>query len=251
MATEPPIVEVVITLQFEPLVGLTAVDIAELFQRYGDAYRTVQHVPSLMPLTLDDTGPAFQFEPASAELPRTWFVSEDLRYVLQFQADRFSVNWRRLGPEQSLEYPRYAAVLERFRNHFAVFAAWADERFSAAPKLTIGELAFVNAVPMMTDEGHIRLSRIFTFIAPSNQRRIRNFLARWTEVLDEGVINVTAGIGGMPDGRPAATLQLAARRTFDGDDLETALIGLDQMRPHLHSAFESAISREFWGRDPE
>lgn len=251
MPTEPPIIEVGITLQFEPLVGVTAVDIAELFQRYGEAYRTVQHVPSLMPMTLDDTGPTFQFEQASAELPRTWFVSEDLRYVLQFQADRFSVNWRRLGPKHSLEYPRYAAVLARFRDHFALFAAWANERFSAVPKITLGELTFVNAVPMISDNGPIRLSTIFTFIAPSSPRRIKGFLARWTEIADEGVVHMTAGIGSMPDGQPAATLQIAARRAFGGEDVEEALTSLDQMRPHIHSAFESAISRDFWGRDPE
>lgn len=248
MASEPPIVEVAITLHFPALVGMTALDIAELFRRFGGAYRTVQHAPSLPPMNV--TGGTIHFVENDAEMPRTMFVSEDLRYVFQVQSDRIGFNWRRVSPQHTLEYPRYAAILQRFKDEAATFETWVFERFGTALGYNAGELNFVNAIGLTGEDGPIRLSKIFSFVAPTSQRKISQFAVRWTEMNDLGPINLMAGVGGMPDGQPAATLQLQALRQFDSASKDVVLDGLDEMRPHLHAAFESSISREFWGREP-
>lgn len=247
MTTEPPIIEVAITLHFDRLAGVTALDVAELFQRFGGDFRTVQHLPELPPGTLEGSQ-QFEISPPSPDLPRTWFVSEDLRYVAQFQADRFSLSWRRLSPQQELEYPGYDEVLRRYRRYMGVVSEWMTDRFGEVSSVHLGELLFVNAVPMMFEGELRRLSSIFTFVAPSTPRRIRTFTAQWAEIFEDGDVNVAAATGLMPDGQPAATLQLAARQGYGRVSIDDALTSLDGMRPHLHSVFETVISDKFWGR---
>lgn len=249
MSTEPPIIEVGLTLQFARLSGVTALDIAELFRRFDGAFRTVQHVPEVPPMNLDGSPPQFLFNESGTELPRTWFVSEDLRYLAQFQNDRFSLNWRRLSPQEELEYPGYSEVLRRYREYAGIFAAWVSERFAVIPQINVAELGFVNAIPMIVGDERRRLSSVFTFVTPRSPRKIRSFVARWTELFDEGIIDVVAATSEMPDGQPAATLQLMARRGFDAASIDDALAGIDEMRPHLHSVFENVISRDCWGRN--
>lgn len=107
----PPLQEVAVSVQFEPLQRLVVPEIGLLWQHYGSKYHHVEQHP-LLPSRIERIGvrqpvnrkPTFQLLDGPV-LPRVWFLSEDKRELIQIQQDRFVRNWRKL--EKDDDYPRY------------------------------------------------------------------------------------------------------------------------------------------------
>ncbi len=69
---------------------------------------TFEQVAAMPPLEI-------RLEPTMG-LPRMWFLSTSGVELAQLQHDRFTFNWREA--RQGVEYPRYSALRERFRDLF-------------------------------------------------------------------------------------------------------------------------------------
>ena len=109
--SDPPLQEVAVSVQFEPLQRLVVPEIGLLWQHYGSKYHHVEQHP-LLPSKIERIGvrPPFLRKPTlqlvdGPVLPRVWFLSEDERELIQIQQDRFVRNWRKL--EKDDDYPRY------------------------------------------------------------------------------------------------------------------------------------------------
>ncbi len=115
----PPLAEVVLGVQFDPIVGLTAAHLGTIWDRFRKDFPRTEDRPTLA-TAFERLGPLA--EPATVQLdlnlmtrpplPRCWFINEVGDELLQFQQDRFHHNWRRMDAGRT--YPRYEKLRERF-----------------------------------------------------------------------------------------------------------------------------------------
>src|SRR5271155_5943414 len=97
----PPVVETVLSVQFEPLRGINTAYLGLLWKEFSAGFpraedqpllpRSVEEFPEGPPARLGLQLQAFEKPPPL----RMWFVSERGNEMIQVQADRFIKNWRK------------------------------------------------------------------------------------------------------------------------------------------------------------
>ncbi|MGA2202965.1 MAG: TIGR04255 family protein [Terriglobales bacterium] len=134
----PPVAEVALSLQFDPLHLLRTPHLGLLWEQYRESFPKFEEQAPLPPAVewfgLPTSGVfAPQVELLTAPLmPRCLFISERGSELVQVQQDRFVFNWRKLKEDDS--YPRYEYVRAGFEKQLQVF-----QEFMA--KENIGDLA--------------------------------------------------------------------------------------------------------------
>jgi uncharacterized protein (TIGR04255 family) len=128
----PPLVEVVLSVQFAELQGYRTVHAGLLWEdKFRKAYPIVAEQPPLDPIFEafgpQVSAPQFQIKQMSGpQVPRLWFMNTQKTELVQIQADRFTHNWRKVGEGEN--YPRYEALRERFFSELteldAFFKSW-------------------------------------------------------------------------------------------------------------------------------
>src|SRR4051794_4820338 len=95
----PPIDEVVVGVQFEPLKDFHVAHLGRFWSKVRDRYPLTEDQPPL-PAQIEHPEP----KPAESRLtfatgivptPRSWFLDNSKNRLLQLQHDRFLRNWRR------------------------------------------------------------------------------------------------------------------------------------------------------------
>jgi len=76
------------------------------------------------------------------ELPRTWFISADDSVLIQLQADRLLLNWRRGAT--NAEYPHFETVSGRFRAIYQQFEAFVADAELGTIQPEFCEMTYVN-----------------------------------------------------------------------------------------------------------
>lgn len=133
----PPIVEVICGVFFDGLASLDPVRVGTYWQQRRDEYPTHSIHPA--------TGMASGLVLGTGTPPlRTWLVSrDDGPFVLQLQADRFYLNWRRRG----VAYPRFSTergLLVKTLEEFAWFADFCANSLGQRPGPRAVELGKVD-----------------------------------------------------------------------------------------------------------
>ena len=149
--TNPPVIEVALSVAFQPLDGYTTAHSGLFWHRVADRFPRAQQQPPLtIPAEHESTKPPDEV-PAEAPFqlldlpqPRIWLVTEDDSELIQLQGDTFAQNWRKSRPEQP--YPRYEHVLKRFEDGFRSFATFTEEQQLGSPKPLRCEVTYVNHV---------------------------------------------------------------------------------------------------------
>ncbi len=142
---DPPVVEVALSVQFEAVPGLASYRSGELYGRWSGEYPVVSQQSELSPLPpLDAEEGDLFLQVGGSSGSRLWFEAEDGGYLIQLQADRLTVNWRRLTTQA---YPRYPEVRSRF------VAAWDGlvGALGGPPDANQIEVIYVNRVPRSPD----------------------------------------------------------------------------------------------------
>lgn len=146
---EPPVVEVAISVRFEPPPSLNAGHLGAFWATQRASFPKVrQNAPIVTPD--EDFASAGQWIPPSLRLSiaddlqlRLQMTSDDDQWMCQVQPDRLVMNWRR----KTVNYPRFDVTLARF------FTAWQQlkEFFRGEgfpePSPQLWELTYVNRVP--------------------------------------------------------------------------------------------------------
>lgn len=155
----PPVVEVYLSLQFEPIRGFDAGHQNACWEELRAEFPKAKHQP---PLAHElehfgglPEGPAFaqiQFQLRVPEMPvRLALTSSDDARLVQIQADRFVHNWRKAAPDAS--YPRYEVIRERFEKHFMAFARILGTHGLGEPKIDQCEVSYINQIPATEGNG--------------------------------------------------------------------------------------------------
>lgn len=162
----PPVVEVVLGVQFSELRGYRTVHAGLLWERcFRREFPLVREQPPLDP-TFETFGQPRQEPPKlqimqvpGPQVPRLLFINHESTDLVQVQADRFVRNWRKIA--QDNVYPRY----ERIRDSFFDEVKRVDDFFGAE---NIGriepnqcEVTYVNHIDLTPFGGAIRIDRIF------------------------------------------------------------------------------------------
>lgn len=114
---EPPLNELVLGLQFAPIPNYSSVDARDVWELFRTEFPVVQEQPLLPPqFETFGGGPSpavqFQFGPMVGPM-RLWFANQVGDHLLQFQPDRFLINWRQSGDGC---YPRYEQISQSFHD---------------------------------------------------------------------------------------------------------------------------------------
>lgn len=162
---DPPLVEVALSIRFEPLQRLRMAHLGLLWDRYRAEFpRSEEHPP--LPLRIESfdsiPGPEVHLEIREGLLiPRCWFLNDVGTQVIQVQQDLFGNNWRKTGPQES--YPRYETIRASFLQRLEIFSDFVGKEGLGEILPTQCEVTYVNHI--LAGEGWERygqLHEIFT-----------------------------------------------------------------------------------------
>ena len=168
----PPVVETVLSVQFERLTAVRAVHFGLFWQKVRDRFPESEEQPALLPVFEHFPEPMppagqIQFEAfQTPTLPRVWLVNDAGTEIIQIQNDRLIKNWRKSG--QHDVYPHYEPVIRpAFERDLVEFKSFLSEENLGGLKVTQCEVTYVNHI--VSGEGWERFdqfSRIFRFWQP-------------------------------------------------------------------------------------
>lgn len=206
----PPVAEVVMSVQFDPLTALAPVHLGRWWTDERRArYPVMEERPPLeqtreefaVPNT---TGLVFNFKLlGSPPTPAIWFLTRDRTELLQVQRDRFSRNWTRQSSEA--DYPSYDALWPAFEEEFVAFTEFLAGEGIGEPIVEQCELTYVNPIgPGPEWDRHGQLSKLL--VPWSEDQTEPAFLPEPEDVQ----ATIRYRIPG-PDGEPAGRLYVTAQ----------------------------------------
>ena len=261
----PPVVEVVLSLQFKKLPGLQVPQLGGLWQRFRREFPVTEDKPPIQRIKESFEPPkpaAIQWEIDTEPVPpRCWFKSRDGSEMIQVQQDRFIFNWQRT--EEGGDYPRYSHVRERFEQNFAVFLSYAKNLRIGPIEIDQCEVTYVNH--LFAGQGwkrHGQIDRIFAFWSGRHSDRFlgepEDVKAQWRyQILGDdgapcGRLNASVEPRTKPgDERPLLRFVLTARGAPIGEGPEGALRFFDLGREYVVRGFTSMTSKrmhKIWER---
>jgi uncharacterized protein (TIGR04255 family) len=233
----PPVVETVLSVQFERLRPLRTAHLGVFWSRVRDRFPLTEEHPPLaqvferFPETIS-RGVSMQLGAEMVSVPRIWLMSGS--EMIQVQADRFIKNWRKVGEKD--EYPHYLPVVRpAFERDFGEFKTFVAEQDLGVIRTNQCEVTYVNHI--LSGSGWDRLEeaeRIFTFWKPQPSR----FPGKPEDFTAHVRYQITAASGDpigrlhvdvqpafrTTDGRPMYVMNLTARG-LHGSELEFFDVG--------------------------
>jgi len=164
----PPVVETVLSVQFEPLPLVRTAHLGQLWSEYQSTFPRSEDRPPLDPVVEQ-----FPESPAARmglkfqaienfPVPRIWFTNDQGSEMIQVQNDRFIKNWRKGG--EGDQYPHYETIRPNFDRDYAIFLAFLEKNELGTPHVNQCEVTYVNHI--LAGQGwefYGDLEKIFTF----------------------------------------------------------------------------------------
>lgn len=166
---DPPVVETVLSAQFEPLSAVQTAHLGLLWGEYRAAFPRVGERPRLDPVIEQFPEPptgriglrlqTYEKPPIS----RLSFANEQGNEMIQVQNDRFIKNWRKEGDGD--RYPRYDKTIRpNFDRDFDVLLAFLEKNQLGIPRINQCEVTYVNHIVAGKGWDHYgEVKKIFTF----------------------------------------------------------------------------------------
>ena len=263
----PPVAEVTLSVQFDPLDALHAAHIGRIWDRWADSYPRHEEHDELGPMPDEVTavpleaGVVFKITD-STPLPRTWFLDGVGEHIVQVQRDRLVLNWRR---QDNGGYPHYTELLPQFRTVFETFEGFASEHDLGRVMPNQCQVTYLNPIPLDGElgcpdglPGLLEGWSGATSEPPSlgggeASVRIRYPLIAEDEVL-LGRLFVNAGTAIASDtNEPVLLMEMTARGRPIGDGLEGVVRFLDIGHDAIVTMFAALTTKTMqtrWGRQP-
>jgi uncharacterized protein (TIGR04255 family) len=216
---DPPVVEVALSVQIEPLAQLSTQDLAvywlEVLGKDNYKWREAVAIPSAFEwFGIPQQPPSIEFSVQHLETPpphRALFLNPDETHLLQLQRDRFVRNWRK-GREP---YPRYEFIRTSFREQFERLCKFIEDRKLGSCVPNQCEVTYVNHIPWGRDgQPSENLSEVITMWTAETSD---SFLGK-PEQVDLAARYVITDAG-----RPIGRLHVAANPRYRADDLQPIL----------------------------
>ncbi|MGB2802231.1 MAG: TIGR04255 family protein [Phycisphaerae bacterium] len=258
--TNPPVIEVALSVQFNRILGLRTAQMGLLWSAWKDRFPKTEEHPPLEPAVecFDEgpgpaQGPRIVISPAPP-VPRCWFLNNSGTELLQVQQDRFVHNWRKVGAGD--KYPRYGKIREGFIRELRLFCEFLKREKIGDLTPTQCEVTYVNHILCGSRaETHSQVERVVTvwhgeysdtFLQKNEDVR---FATRHVIPGEDGQpvgrlhISLQPAFQ-KPDGVPILVLMLTARGKPEGEGLEGVLAALDRGREWVVRGFASVTTPE-------
>jgi uncharacterized protein (TIGR04255 family) len=263
--TDPPVVEVALSVQFEPLTWLLTHDLALYWSDVLGRTYTWKEAPVLPPafelFGIDppptNVGVVFQLEAPPPH--RALLFSADETDLVQVQRDRFVRNWRKAT---ETPYPRYKQIRTSFRDQFEAFCSFVADRERGACVPNQCEVTYVNHIPWgRAGQPTEDLSEVLTawttrasdtFLGRPEQVEATAHYVMKTAGDRVGRLHVAAQTGRRPDDlQPLLALTLTARGRPASNRIDDIMSFLDLGHEHVVRGFASLTTpamHQRWGR---
>lgn len=225
----PPVVEVVIGVQFAEPLEIKTLDVADVWEAIGKkdyaTYRELRRLDPILPPNI------VHFEISDApDFPRYLFKRTDGSGLVQFQRDRFVYNWTKPDNSPPDCYPRYEVVIKEFLDHYKKIIKVLKAGNRPLPKPALMELTYVNLI----EHNHTDMSEISNVFRDIEWKNGQRFLPAPNRMnlgygfrIDQIKAMLTANIGLVQlvkDGRNMLKLELSVKGPLQ-DHTDTAMIG--------------------------
>lgn len=138
---KPPVNEVVYGMRIRPSDKLLIPHIGLLWDKFRTEYPRLQHV---LPI-ISPRGELLIDRITNTPIPRVWFINASDDELIQFQNDRFYLNWRKRKKER--DYPRYEYMISNFETVFGVIKDFFSEFNLGELTPQEYELTYINHIP--------------------------------------------------------------------------------------------------------
>lgn len=212
---KPPVVEVVLSLQFNTLDKLRVAQMGLLFAEFAKELPRSEEQGTLPPVYERFTPEAPPMPRVRIDtfdtppLPRLWLLSDDSTELVQLQQDRFISNWRRAdGAAATCLYPHFPWVFESFKKRLGVFQGFLSREGLGEITPNQCEVTYINHIESAGDpETRPDPSGI---LAVWKTRYSDQFLGQPEDVALK-IRYVIPGADGRPAGRLHVSVQPAVR----------------------------------------
>ena len=255
----PPVVEVVLGVQFAPLPAFEIAHVGTLWDLFRLECPEVRYAA---PLT--QTFETFGGSPDAAVrvqllltdrlvLPRLQFMDESGARLVQFQHDRFIHNWRKIGEGDS--YPRYEFIKKKFFEQLDYLDTYLSDAEIGKIEPNQCEVTYVNHIFFGDDENFSTvLDRLFVHWSDPNLPEAigsvenSNFtirvVIRSEDGDPQGRLIVVAEPGRNQEGDSLVVLRLTARGHPTGPDFDGVSEFLDIGRDKIVRGFTELTTDE-------
>ena len=256
----PPVVETVLGVQFEPLQGLTSVHVGWFWKEYLDSNWSKFAETLALPDEFE------RFEPTPPGPPqmrigpmkfpgRSQISNPDDGRMIQIQPSRFHYNWNHVRGE----YPRYQTVLEEFERHFANFCRFVKQADFGEVIPNQWELSYIDSIPKGTlwanpSEWHEVLPGLFSPLSHVRSVQLEAFGGAWQFEIppQRGRLHASVNLAVLgSDPTPVLLYQTTARGSISkegGGSLQDGLALGHQAAVDLFLAVTSEKAQKAWGR---
>ncbi|MBK8207454.1 MAG: TIGR04255 family protein [Planctomycetes bacterium] len=145
----PPVVETVLGVQFEPLEKWTVAHMGAFWRQLGEDWPTVREQTALPDQfeTFDEMEQMFVQLRVNINKPndgRCQFIHKANQWMVQLQNGRLHSNWLGMDGKQ---YPRFEACLTQFEARWQAFVDFCSGMGLGAPKANQWEVTYLNLIP--------------------------------------------------------------------------------------------------------
>lgn len=258
----PPVAELVLGAQFSPLTKLTSGHFGQFWRSLGEDWTD----PSDGPLWDDhferfdkprwEQVPRLQLQLGPVRFPGRFMIGHrDKHRLIQVQATRFHLNWRK----RDGFYPSYRALIAEFEETFARFEAFAKESGLGPVAVNQWELTYIDAFPQgeywqTPTDWSAFLPGLFGSLRSADGLVLETRVAEWSYEITpkRGRLYIAAQLGRTADEqKPALLLQTTARGPVGKGGADTLRAGLDLGHDAAVGTFQRVTSDDIksrWGK---
>lgn len=234
--TSPPIVEVVCGVLFEQNPEIDPILLGAYWDQRRDMYPGRQLQPAITEPGTFVLGP---MPPG-----RVWMLSADAAWVVQLQADRFYVNWRKRGPV----YPRFSpraedqSMLSRVTDEYQRFLGFCEQRLGVSPVAKRIELAkidhFLRPQHWQTAGDLVAMLPILRELIGEE---LPGFSLKRTEAVPGGKLSISLA-SDTPDPSNVTRINLETRVVIDADNRDVDAL-MREANQAANQAFDDLVPK--------
>ncbi|HJT75631.1 MAG TPA: TIGR04255 family protein [Gemmataceae bacterium] len=172
---QPPLDEMVMGVQFDPLPKFRAAHLGLYWSRIRSQYPHTEDQPPLPSFTeqmeIKPSAVSVSATLVGAVLPRCWFLTESRTELIQLQQDRFLRNWRQL--DRTERYPRFGPLAREFRRSWEGFLTFLGEEGLGPARVNQCELTYINNIETDAVREQLgELAGVFTLLRPRGSQQL-------------------------------------------------------------------------------
>lgn len=255
--SKPPIVEVIVGLQFDPLLGFRAVHLGGFWSSLEGEWDALLDAPALGQ-TQEPAGsdvlwmpPGLQFEPTPEPNLRIRAQDKSRQHMLQLENGWLVLNWRR--PSDAAQYPSFAQIKPKFDEQRRRLESFLASAGLGIVRPNLWELSYINMIPrgILWNEVH-EWPRIFPRLLGGcdvlEGGSLQSVGGKWLLRLPEGrgrlQVILEHGKAWSPKEQEMLVLKLVARGTVRPDAPDSLDQGYDSGHRAIVQTFADLLSDE-------